>query len=141
MADPRRTTETLRRLAAEGVTIAVDDFGTGHSSLSYLQHLPVGEIKIDKSFVLSMARVANDEAIVRTVVGLARNLGLPVVAEGVEEEAAAALLRAMGCEVAQGYLYSRPLAPSDLHAWLASHTVRQQQPVDNVRVLPAATAG
>ena len=119
MSDPRRTVAVLETLAERGITIAVDDFGTGHSSLAYLKKLPVGEIKIDKSFVLSMLTDRDDEAIVRTVIDLARNLRLPVVAEGVEDPATLASLRSMGCRSAQGFLFSRPLAPDDVVRWLA----------------------
>ena len=118
MGDPRRTVGVLERLQGIGITIAVDDFGTGHSSLHYLKRLPIGELKIDKAFVLSMAADAGDEAIVRTIIDLARNLRLPVIAEGVEDEAAVAKLRSLGCGTAQGYFFSRPVPADDLTAWL-----------------------
>jgi diguanylate cyclase (GGDEF)-like protein len=121
MADPRRTIPVLENLRALGVTIAVDDFGTGHSSLAYLKRLPVGEIKIDKSFVLSMLSDTDDEAIVRTIVDLARNLRLPLVAEGVEDEETASRLRDLGCRAAQGYHFARPMPASELLGWLANH--------------------
>jgi len=119
MADFRRTAAVLERLRAIGVTIAIDDFGTGHSSLAYLKQLPVDELKIDKSFVLSMLSDSSDEAIVRTVVDLARNLRLPVVAEGVESGDVALALRALGCGMAQGYFFSRPLPAAEFGLWLA----------------------
>jgi len=118
MADPRRTVATLEALAALGVTIALDDFGTGHSSLAYVKRLPVGEIKVDRSFVSSMIDDHTDDAIVRTILELARNLDIPVVAEGVEDVATSNRLRAMGCPTAQGYLFAKPLSETQLEAWL-----------------------
>ena len=100
------------------MTIGIDDFGTGHSALAYLLRLPVGEIKVDKSFVMSMATDRSAEAIVRTIVDLARNLDLPVVAEGVETAEVRDRLVAMGCGGAQGYLFSRPLRQEQLLRWL-----------------------
>ena len=129
MSDLRRTTAALEALRAQGITIAIDDFGTGHSSLARLKNLPVGEIKIDRSFVMSMLTDANDEAIVRTVVDLARNLRIPVVAEGVESPAMAERLRRMGCGSAQGYLFGRPLPAERLAAWLGAHPGLANGPV------------
>ena len=120
VADPRRTIDMLERLRALGLTIGVDDFGTGHSALAYLRRLPVGEIKVDKSFVLSMTSDPSSEAIVRTVVDLARNLDLPVIAEGVEEDEVRDRLAAMGCRAAQGYLFSRPLPANGVTELLQS---------------------
>ena len=119
MSDPRRTVAVLEDLAGLGVVIAVDDFGTGHSSLTYLKRLPVGEIKIDKSFVLAMLEDQSDEAIVRSVIDLARNLGIPVVAEGVEDELTGQRLRQFGCQQAQGYHFGRPMPLAELRARLA----------------------
>jgi diguanylate cyclase (GGDEF)-like protein len=121
MADPRRAIEVLSRLRALGVRLSLDDFGTGHSSLAYLKRLPLDEVKIDRSFVLGMAEDENDAVIVRSTIDLARNLGLEVVAEGVETEAVLADLAALRCDVAQGYLLSRPLPPAQLADWLAAH--------------------
>jgi EAL domain-containing protein (putative c-di-GMP-specific phosphodiesterase class I) len=114
----------LRRLHALGVVLAVDDFGTGYSSLAYLRQLPVDEVKIDKSFVLGMGTDLGDMAVVRSIVELGHSLGLSVVAEGVEEDAARDQLVAMGCDVAQGYLISRPLSEDRFEAWLAARTTR-----------------
>ena len=95
-----------------GVGLAIDDFGTGFSSLVQLQRLPVDEIKIDRSFVSAMLRSESDAAIVRSTIDLARNLGLTVTAEGVEDDATRRRLAEMGCDLAQGYELCRPL-PAD----------------------------
>lgn len=121
VSDPSRTIPVLERLSALGVTLSVDDFGTGYSSLSYLQRLPVQEIKIDKSFVLTMATHTGNASIVRSVIDLARNLGLRVVAEGVEDQQTWDALAALGCEVAQGYFMSRPVPANDFSRWLSAH--------------------
>ena len=109
MADPARAEATLARLSQIGLTLSVDDFGTGYSSLANLKRLPVDTIKIDKSFVMEMAVDASDAAIVRSTIDLAHNLGLTVVAEGVESEDAWRHLEALGCDFAQGYYLARPL--------------------------------
>ena len=109
MADPGARQATLERLSQIGLTLSVDDFGTGYSSLANLKRLPVDVIKIDKSFVMEMAVDASDAAIVRSTIDLAHNLGLRVVAEGVESEDAWRHLEALGCDFAQGYYLSRPL--------------------------------
>ncbi|TMD85471.1 MAG: EAL domain-containing protein [Chloroflexi bacterium] len=114
--------ETLQRLHATGVQISVDDFGTGYSSLTYLKRLPVREIKIDKSFVQDMATNWDGAAIVRSTIDLGHNLGLQVVAEGVEDEKAAELLREYGCDYIQGFHISRPAAAGPLGPWLRART-------------------
>ncbi|HEX4882673.1 MAG TPA: EAL domain-containing protein [Casimicrobiaceae bacterium] len=116
--DPEHAVGTLERLHALGCQIAIDDFGTGYSSLAYLRRLPLTELKIDKSFVLGMARDADDEAIVRSTISLAHDMRLRVVAEGVEDEATLARLRSLGCDMAQGYLMSPPVGPLQITAWL-----------------------
>ena len=118
MADPPRAKAVLARLSALGVGLAVDDFGTGYTSLSWLRDLPLTTLKIDKSFVMKMATVEGDALIVRSTVQLGSSLGLKVVAEGVEDEASWHELRALGCELAQGYFYSRPGAEAALTPWL-----------------------
>ena len=123
MHDPERARETLERLAAIGVGLSVDDFGTGYSSLAHLKRLPVDTIKIDKSFVLDMAEDEADEAIVRSTIELAHNLGLRVVAEGVESAAAWMRLAALGCDLAQGFHLARPL-PADARARAARERAR-----------------
>jgi EAL domain-containing protein (putative c-di-GMP-specific phosphodiesterase class I) len=110
MRDPARVLEALTELAAMGVGAALDDFGTGYSSLAYLHRYPLRVLKIDKSFVDGLAGDADPHAaaLVRTVVQLARALGLQTVAEGVETEAQRAALAALGCDLGQGYLFGRP---------------------------------
>jgi diguanylate cyclase (GGDEF)-like protein/PAS domain S-box-containing protein len=118
MADPERAMAVLSGLRELGLSIAIDDFGTGYSSLAYLKRLPVAELKIDRSFVRDMATDASDLAIVRSTVELAHNLGLRVVAEGVEDSASQKLLTLLGCDQAQGYYISRPLPAAELTDWL-----------------------
>ena len=113
----------LELLHAMGERVAIDDFGTGHSSLVYLQRLPIDEIKVDQSFVINLATVASDAVIVRSTIDLAHNLGLTVVAEGVEDEDALAMLVEYGCDTVQGHLFSRALAAPELTAWLTESAV------------------
>ncbi len=120
MSDAEYAMRVLNRLSSMGVGLAIDDFGTGYSSLSYLKRLPVDEVKIDKSFVLNMHDDENDAVIVRSIIDLGRNLGLRVVAEGVESASAWSALREMGCDIAQGYFVSQPLPADQLTAWLES---------------------
>jgi diguanylate cyclase (GGDEF)-like protein len=124
MADPLRARDVLTRLDAMGVGLAIDDFGTGYSSLSYLSELPVNEIKIDRSFVRNMQTSSGDAFIVRATIDLGRNLGLVVVAEGVEDEEMWARLGELGCDTAQGYFLSRPVPAAELGAWLRAHPER-----------------
>jgi diguanylate cyclase (GGDEF)-like protein len=120
VADGARLTPVLDRLHEMGVRLSVDDFGTGYSSLAYLRRLPVQEIKIDLRFVQGMATDADDRAIVRAVIGLARHFDIDVVAEGVESRQTVAELQAMECEIGQGYYFSRPLPPDRFSAWIES---------------------
>jgi diguanylate cyclase (GGDEF)-like protein/PAS domain S-box-containing protein len=110
MADPAQTIEVLSQLRAKGMRVAVDDFGTGYASLAYLKRLPVDELKIDKSFVAGVSTDSKDLAIVRSTIGLGHELGLEVVAEGVEDGATWELLASAGCDLVQGYYISRPVA-------------------------------
>ena len=118
MSEPVRAVECIKKLSALGVLIAIDDFGTGYSSMSYLKELLVAKIKIDKSFVTDMAVNRNDAVIVRSTVELGHNLGLKVVAEGVETQAVWDKLSALGCDDAQGYYMSRPLSADGFAEWL-----------------------
>ena len=118
LTDPPRTTLILEGLAAMGVRLSIDDFGTGYSSLASLKRMPVSEIKVDRSFVMSMDTDEDDAAIVRCTIDLARNLGLDVVAEGVETELAWNRLKELGCTAAQGYYLSRAVPAPELQAWL-----------------------
>ena len=117
--DPGRTKLILEQLSAMGIRLSVDDFGTGYSSLAYLKRLPVSEIKVDRSFVMNMDEDEDDATIVRSTIDLGRNLGLDVVAEGVESKQVWDRLRALGCTTAQGYYLSRPVPAPELVAWLA----------------------
>ena len=120
MGDPEQTLPVLHQLRDLGVCLSLDDFGTGYSSLSYLQRLPVGEVKIDRSFVqgLSGENRASTRALIKTIIGLGADLNLRIVAEGVEDLATLDELRGLGCQVAQGYYISRPMAGADLRSWL-----------------------
>jgi diguanylate cyclase (GGDEF)-like protein len=132
-----RPLPTLRKLHDLGVRLSVDDFGTGYSSLSYLRRLPVQEVKIDQSFVQGMATDPGDLAIVRAVVDLSRHFGLTVVAEGVESEMMLTRLEEIGCDIGQGYLFSRPLPFDRLEAWFAAQTEPEPTSMGVVRRLRA----
>ena len=114
----RRVVEQLEELKATGITIAIDDFGTGYSSLSYLRKLPASVLRIDQSFMRSLTSEARDRTLVRSMIGMAHDLGYRVVAEGVETPEVCDFLAECGCDEAQGYLISRPVSPEKLRAWL-----------------------
>jgi len=114
MREPDKATEAMNAFRDLGIKLAIDDFGTGYSSLAYLKRLPLDRLKIDRSFVMDIGEAAGSEAICRTIINLANSLDLDTVAEGVEEQYHADFLQREGCEIAQGYLYSKPLAPNDL---------------------------
>jgi len=137
LGDIERALPSMFRLRDLGVRLSVDDFGTGASSLSYLRQLPVHEVKIDNSFVQGMATDSGDLAIVRAVISLSREFGLTVVAEGVESELTLDLLEEMGCEIGQGYLFSRPLPYERLEAWFSARTEPESTPTGEVRRLRA----
>jgi diguanylate cyclase (GGDEF)-like protein/PAS domain S-box-containing protein len=118
LTDPGRTKLILERLSEMSIRLSIDDFGTGYSSLAYLKRLPVNEIKVDRSFVMNMDEDEDDATIVKSTIDLGRNLGLDVVAEGVESEEVWDRLRALGCTAAQGYYLSRPVPAPELRSWL-----------------------
>ena len=124
LANPTRAKTVLQELSELGLRLSIDDFGTGYSVLSYLRQLPVDEIKIDRSFVMGMGDAADDAVIVRSTVDLGRNLGLDVVAEGVETLELWNRLRDLGCQTAQGYFLSRPMPAHELADWLTSRPAR-----------------
>ncbi len=140
MADPGQAERVLHELHDAGVRLSVDDFGTGYSSLAYLQRLPVNEVKIDKSFVRELGRDPDRTAIVRAIIDMGHILGLHVLAEGVEDEPTARLLLDNGCDFAQGYLYSRALAPADFRTWSAARVPALRDPalLDPALLDPAA---
>lgn len=118
--DPDLAMAVLLRLADMGIKISIDDFGTGYSSLSYLKKMPAYEVKIDRSFVMDMLENDSDAVIVKATIDLAHNLGMRVVAEGVENQQTADQLKELGCDILQGFLYSKPLASNDFSEWFSS---------------------
>ena len=125
MDDPQRALATLDALSAMGFKLSIDDFGTGYSSLAYLKRLPVDELKIDQSFVRNMTTDRDDEMIVRSTIDLAHNLGIMVVAEGVETAEAWNLLRELKCDQAQGFHMGRPMPVTEFSAWSTSWGMRR----------------
>jgi EAL domain-containing protein (putative c-di-GMP-specific phosphodiesterase class I) len=121
LSDPQRALATVESLSEIGVRFAVDDFGTGHSSLANLRRLPVHELKIDRSFVTPMLNEESDGVIVRSTVDLGHALGLKVIAEGVEDEITLARLEEIGCDRAQGYYFSKPIPPIDFMRWISRY--------------------
>ncbi len=114
MQDPEETIETIRKLRSLGISFAIDDFGTGYSSLKYLKYLPVGRLKIAKCFIDGILTDPNDGTIAKTIINLAHNLGMKVIAEGVETVEQLEFLRCHGCDEVQGYLFSKPLPAEDI---------------------------
>jgi len=137
LTDPMRARAILSRLDAMGIQIAIDDFGSGYSSLGYLKRLPVSEIKIDRSFVTNMDTDDNDAVIVRSTIDLAHNLGLHVVAEGVETEHTWHQLRELNCDQAQGYYLSRPIPATELAEWLRTRSAAPLSPPNTTEEAPA----
>ncbi|HZE41984.1 MAG TPA: bifunctional diguanylate cyclase/phosphodiesterase [Stackebrandtia sp.] len=121
MADPRRVVTTLKNLEAQGISLSLDDFGTGFSSMKHLRSLQVSEVKIDKSFVLGMREEPDAASIVKSIIELGRALGLRVVAEGVEDEATWKRLVTLGCDTGQGWFHARPMPAAALEGWLARY--------------------
>lgn len=121
MEDPIKARRTVEELHELGVSISIDDYGTGYSSLAYVKNLPVNELKIDREFIKNMLENKEDVAIVRSTIELGHNLGLKVVAEGIEREEEMQMLREFGCDQAQGYLISRALTASDMERWISEN--------------------
>jgi diguanylate cyclase (GGDEF)-like protein len=123
MIDPLRACEMLERLSALGIRISLDDFGAGYTSLSQLKALPINEIKIDRSFVMLMNEDRRDSVIVQSIIALGHNLGLTIVAEGVESQRALTMLAGFGCDVFQGYYMTQPIPVAAFDAWSAGRTI------------------
>ena len=121
MANPPQTIDILRRVRELGVKTAIDDFGTGYSSMAYLKLLPVDELKVDRSFVKDMTTDHSNSVLVQSAVDLGHNLGLAVVAEGVEDAATLDALHHLGCDVAQGYYFARPQPAHELTDMMQQH--------------------
>ena len=129
MTDPERAAAVLRDLANRGMSIAIDDFGTGHSSLAYLTSLPCHEIKIDRTFITALGHGdPRSVAVIASIIGLGHDLGIDVIAEGVETTHAAAELQRLGCRVIQGFLYSRPIGATEVTRVLAGTPMNTHQP-------------
>ena len=118
LVDPVRAVEIIHSLSALGVKVEIDDFGTGYSSLSYLKRLPLSALKIDRSFVADISSDSHNEVIVQSTVQMAHNLGLQVVAEGVEDEATLLKMMRLGCDMIQGYYFSKPIPGDEVQGWL-----------------------
>jgi len=118
MDNPQQASKTLIEMGKMNIDVSIDDFGTGYSSLAYLKHLELDELKIDRSFVMGMSEYKNDSVIVQTVIDMAHNMGLRVVAEGVEHREDWDNLHAMGCDFIQGYFISRPKPVDEISEWL-----------------------
>ncbi|VAW60074.1 diguanylate cyclase/phosphodiesterase (GGDEF & EAL domains) with PAS/PAC sensor(s) [hydrothermal vent metagenome] len=125
MTDPKRARKTLQQMSDMGIRLSIDDFGTGYSSLSYLKQLPVDEIKIDRSFVMEMNEDEDDAAIVRATIDLAHNMGLSVVAEGVQDHETLESLKVLDCDVAQGFYISKPLKTEGFVDWIKHYNKTQ----------------
>jgi len=133
MTDPVRAQETLQKLNDLGIRISIDDYGTGYSSLAYLKKLPLDKLKIDKSFVMDMLNNENDELIVRSTIKLAHNLGLKVIAEGVENKKTLDLLEVMGCDYAQGYFISKPIPVENLLSWCDNWQISTDKKISRLK--------
>ena len=141
MRDLQNVIPSLHRLNEIGVEISIDDFGTGYSSLAYLTTLPISEVKIDRSFVRDLGITPQSSAVVTAIIALARSLGLRVVAEGVENLRQMEVLHRLGCGVMQGFLFSRPIPPHDLEAWLKNTILPRRAPwIGQAGALDAAEA-
>jgi EAL domain-containing protein (putative c-di-GMP-specific phosphodiesterase class I) len=119
LEDTATTTQQLHKLKEMGIKLSIDDFGTGHSSLSYLKRFPVDTIKIDKSFIQDMVKIPEDASLVQAIIAMSHSLGLNTIAEGVEDQEQLALIRELKCDFVQGYYFSKPLQPHKLAAFLS----------------------
>jgi EAL domain-containing protein (putative c-di-GMP-specific phosphodiesterase class I) len=128
MIDPVRARQMLEQLSALGVRISIDDFGAGYTSLGQLTTLPVNELKIDRSFVMTMTEDPGNVMVVQSVIDLGHNLGLTLVAEGVETELSLTVLAGLGCDVAQGYHICRPLPAAPFDLWCSERTCAVPDP-------------
>jgi EAL domain-containing protein (putative c-di-GMP-specific phosphodiesterase class I) len=138
MSDPVGATDLLKEIRKVGVRIAIDDFGTGYSSLSYLNDFPLNALKIDKNFVQSVESHGRGGPISMMIIGLGQQLGLEVIAEGVETESQLDYMRQNGCDIAQGYLYAKPGSTDTLTPWLKAN---QRVSATNVRPMPIKKRG
>jgi EAL domain-containing protein (putative c-di-GMP-specific phosphodiesterase class I) len=129
MADLAQASKVLDQLSALGIKIGIDDYGTGYSSLAYLHHLPVQELKIDRSFVTNLPNEPSNRIIVRSSIAMAHSLGLHVVAEGAENELTCAMLAEAECDFIQGYYLSEPKEASVLQAWLLDGATLEFSPI------------
>jgi diguanylate cyclase (GGDEF)-like protein len=138
MRDPAYALRTLSDLKSLGITLAIDDYGTGYSSLAHLKRLPVDELKIDKSFVLNLGAAATDDiVIVRSTIELGHNMGLRVIAEGVENAEAWEILQKLGCDMAQGFFVSPPLPPEEFASWIRNVQSPATGTLPNLQPRPA----
>jgi EAL domain-containing protein (putative c-di-GMP-specific phosphodiesterase class I) len=128
MDQPQQVIDLLTALGQIGVRASIDDYGTGFSSLAYLKRLPARELKIDRAFISDMTTNAQSEAIVRSTIDLAHDLGLAVVAEGIEDQATWDRLRTLGCDLAQGFFIARPMPAEALRSWLRKEPALVLQP-------------
>ena len=131
MSDPNQAIALLNNFRNQGFHLAIDDFGTGYSSLSQLKNMPVTELKIDRSFVMQLDNLEDDQIIVRSTINLAHSFNLEIVAEGVENEASLQLLRQWGIDWVQGYFFSRPLPAPDVLPWIQEFTANAQKSAQN----------
>lgn len=139
MDDPQRAMRTLKAIRDLGVPFTIDDFGTGYSSLAHLRKLPVSSLKIDKSFVLNMETDKDNAVIVRSIIELGHNLGLKIVAEGVETCEAKEMLADFGCDEAQGYYFSRPVPASDITGYFDRATSERESESSSFQDSASAT--
>lgn len=138
MTDPDRALSVLRALDAMGISLSIDDFGTGYSSMAYLKQLPVNELKIDRSFVMGLTTEASSAVLVKSAVDLGHNLGMHVVAEGVEDAATQDMLTALGCDELQGYFISRPTSSANFESWLEKQPDRVRSEIGGVGLVTVA---